>query len=296
MTLIAIACHGDRAEIATDHFTLLDYGRHTGTLPKVLTLSHLGAAVTVQGDQITYGELGFRLAMSADLTNFDSLVDHVAQILPDLWQSRWERTPETEPYDTTCYLVGHSHLSGRYEAFALPSAHDFERTDLTDDLFVFPAPLSEQPSSPTTSLQWRDLVGLVHAERSLDVLDTGRKVPTGGPVILTTIQPGSITQETILELPTSGPVFHQMMQGFNHPSSQLAPCPCGSEQPVIACHDNHDDLPCDCGSALTFAECCRVDPDTSDDDPCPCGRPLRAGDCCAPHLVDEHLASHPAHR
>lgn len=284
MTLIGITTGPDRAELVTDHFSLgANYGRHTGTVNKVHLVSHLDAAMTVQGDHTFFGNVSYAISQAAMIRTFDELVAQVAESLPDLWRGRWNGAkPPTEHHDSTCYLVGYSADAGRFSAYSFPSAHDFDCVDLTGDLFLFPAPYTEY-AQPTSLEEWAELAHLVYTERSLDRYLTGRRAPTGGRIVHTQLEVGTITQRTIAELPLAGPMFHHMMNGFNHPSSQLAPCYCGSGTASILCCDReHDDQPCECGSGSRFADCCRVDPSLSDDAPCPCLSGSVLADCCRP--------------
>ncbi len=284
MTLVAIACHADRAEIVTDSFTCSAFGRLTGNMAKVATLPHIDAALTVQGDYRFQASLAYEANAQPTVRDFDALVTWAADAAPDIWAHRWA-DDSAEPYDSTVYLAGYSTARHRFEAAALAAADGFRPVDLTGRTFVFPEPHSDAGPTPTTDDDWADLAARVHAECSLDIHDTGRKVPTGGRIILTRIERGLMVQRTLLAFPSDGPMFHQLMAGLNHPSAQLAPCACGSGLAYARCHLlEHAGEPCECGSGSAFGKCCAVDPLIEPSDPCPCLSGSTVAACCAPHL------------
>lgn len=284
MTLIAIACRGDHADIVTDSFTCTAFGRLTGNMAKVATLPHIDAALTVQGDYRLQASIAYEANAQLAVVDLDALVTWATGALPDIWAHRWADDP-AEPYDSTCYVVGYSPARDRFEAFAFPAADDFRPVDLTAGTFMFPEPYSDPGPAPASDDDWAELVGRIHAERSLDIGGTGRKVPTGGRVTLTRIERGLMTQRALLAFPSHGPMFHRLMEGFNHPSAQLAPCACGSGLTYARCHLLELAAePCECGSGSAFGECCAVDPLIEPSDPCPCLSGSTVGACCAPHL------------
>lgn len=285
MTLIAVAAHHDHAELVTDSFAMTNWGRYTSTLSKVQPLPHLDAAFTLQGDVEFFAAVAQVLAKPGRVRTFDELVAAATGLLDDCWTARWG---DADTYDCIAFLVGHSTSRGRFVAYAFHSAHDFGPVDVTDDLFIFPAPLrSSAPTKPGSDLEWVELVTTAHEDRALDVLDTGRKVPFGGRIIHTRVEIGSIHQRTIHTLAHDGPEFEEMMRGFLHPSSQHGPCVCGSGRAFIDCCLEGDEEPCRCGSGATFANCCKAPPPATRsgsrvgrNEPCPCSSGRKHKHCC----------------
>lgn len=258
MTLIAFNVKPSHVDIVTDTLTYDANGRTLGRGSKVHLLAHLDAAMLSQGS----GDLGnawsYALSSFTEDADFDGL-DALAQtLLPGVWEQ--VVVTQARISDSIVFHLGYSREHGQFKAYAYPSITGFQRTDVTDRLYVMPAPTSEDPTEPRMVKDWVTLAKRIRHERALAPITSGLKVFIGGDVVHTRLKVGEITQRKIHTFDDTGEEFCQMVAGTLHPLGQLGPCPCGSDTPMIDCHGLPPDGPCNCSSGKIFGECCRVSP------------------------------------
>lgn len=284
MTLIAIACKGDTAEILTDS---LSYTKNLGKLShtsKCLVLPHLDAALLSQGDSVFGIEAKAFLAQRSALPgSFDSLLADAPRLLRELYENLDGARPEMSP--PAVFLVGWSGAAERFQAHYLAVEDDFEPMPI-HGLHVMPAPITSRPTAlelnraraefvgqessnfwtewaalpelpvPETAEDWEELGYQAQSRALIDLVRT----LVGGRLFLTTLKRGSSTTTQLLEFDDPDD-FKRMVAGSQHPLAQGMPCHCGSDKTFLNCHlaehyaDGH---PCDCGSGDPFTECCQA--------------------------------------
>lgn len=297
MTMIAFATYGDRAEIITDSTSYRQNGTGLGRASKVLTIPHLDAAVTGQGD----GGFGVDaksavLQVANQVATFDDMIAELPRHLRALWATRRKEWPDAS--EAIVFVLGYSPRSGRFEAWMFATEQrDLEPIRVSAP-WVFPCPWSLKPSllevkrirgysrnaaerhgvpdkghllaqqwmtkpqmvAPGNVGEWVTLAAKVREERALE---GWADVYVAGDVFHTRLSRGEVTTRKIHTYNDEGPEFLKMISGTQHPVAQLMDCWCGSGIPSIDCH-LLDQLDRRCGcrtSGKTFRECCAVTDD-----------------------------------
>lgn len=298
MTLIAIACRGDRAEFITDTLSYSGGLRHLALSTKSVNIPHLDAAIIGQGDsEFTYQAEILLLKAAGIVASFDELIEAAPLCLQDIAGALHAATLE-HLTESTIFLVGYSTKRKKFDAYLMASEDGFQARRISG-LHVMPAPFSAKPSkleldrlirrsldgeevletelerlfkqwrsqprtpAPSGIKDWLRLAFTARTERSLQPF---LRTPVDGKVFLTRLSRGS--SETVLiveEFDPTGEDFQLMVAGTLHPSAQLGPCPCpdGPEGLTLleCCLVPHLDQPCECGSSRNLRDCCMIQPD-----------------------------------
>lgn len=292
MTLIAIACKGDTAEILYDSLAYTQNLGKIGHTSKCMVLPHLDAAILSQGDGVFGIEAKSVLAQSSALVDdLDQILAAAPEALRQLYADLASVRPEiTSP--STVFLVGWSGSANRFQAHYLAFEDQFEPTPI-DGLHVMPAPFTERPSAlelnrlkaayvgqegsnfwtgwaampepliPDTVDDW-ERVGERARDRAL--IEHCRTL-VGGRLFFTRLELGSSTTTELLEFDDPHE-FERIVRGSQHPIAQQMPCSCGSGKTFLDCclaEHYADGHPCDCGSGKSFVECCKALPTAPSD-------------------------------
>lgn len=288
MTLIAINCQQDSAQILTDTAAYTPNLRHLTARSKVFHLNHLDAAL-VAGGLPEFGAM-VRYVIDADarlsdVTTFDELVNVIPDVLPGVFAANAEgRAEEKSP--GVIMLVGYSERSGRFRAYEHGSDDDFQPIPL-EGTYLHPTPWHLRPSEreyrlllqayeelgahPDVVANIRDnwlaqpapdpaitpdaLADLARATR--EDRSMGGGIPIAGDLVHHTIRRGRVVTRTVWTFPSDGPDFARFVEGTDHPVAQAADCPCGSGRNILACCRAEDlSKPCRCHSGALFQDCC----------------------------------------
>lgn len=288
MTLIAITCQGDSAQILNDTAAYSSNLRHLTTTTKVHPITHLDAAVAF-GGRADFGPW-VRFAMDTDArlahVEFDELVEALPAVLPGLFAAYLQGNQPDDPTPGVVFLVGYSTEAGEFRAFQLTSGTDFEAAPL-HGTYLHPTPWNLRPSAEEYRLllfayerlgehpdviadirdHWLaqpapdpdiDQAGLIQLARyTREDRSMGGGIPIHGDLVHHTLRRGRMVSRKVHTFPATGPDFDRFIAGRDHPVAQLADCPCGSGRNILLCHRAGDvDKPCRCYSGALFKDCC----------------------------------------
>ncbi|MDT0201353.1 hypothetical protein [Nocardioides sp. AE5] len=291
MTLIAVACYGDHAEIVTDS---IQYSRNASVLghsTKTLAIHHLDSAVVTQGS-VEFGihAKTYLAVAGADCASLDELTDAAPEILRTLWDA----LQPTEPM-ATVLIVGWSPRAQAFRTTCFAAEDNFAPRP-AGDMFLIPTPWIYRPSDlewdrvrtswaeeddfekrvghdpsmllakwrsmpaltpPQGAEGWIDLAEVVRLHRALDGLE---KVLVAGNLFHTRLGRGCVTTRVVHQFKDQGEEFLKLVQGTSHPIAQALACGCGSGRPYGDCclMKYHADKPCSCLSGKRFEDCCKV--------------------------------------
>ncbi|WP_418277539.1 hypothetical protein ACNHYB_06195 [Isoptericola jiangsuensis] len=284
---------GDSATIATDTWAYTSSARELGITDKCHAFPHRRMAVATQGD-VTLGATWVATLDSLSASTYDVVNDEAPGHLRRIWAGL-----RHTPSDSLVLHVGWSDAAARFTTTVFNSRHDFVAEPLASDVFVHPTPVGyrsdehqrervEERGGDVVANAATDEARQIH-ERNLAMLlssdyeiptgldddalvgfaefvrdsrakmppSTGFKVLVGGSLYRTHLTRDGVSTARLHDFSDEDLV--SIMAGTMHPSSQMAPCSCGSDTPWIACHaapllaEN-----CDCGSGIAFADCCAL--------------------------------------
>lgn len=332
MTILCINTGTDQAELMNDGLGSHPNGRiiTVADEPRVALLPQVDGASASRGN----GDLGdvwnmLARELSGQTVDLDAMVEGVQNQLTRRLSVALQGAPNTTSRQQAAqffaYLVGYSPRAGRFKAYCASWLSDFAPVDISDEFHVCPAPPGTQPSEaervhcerrgqtvpppgrppepPATEAGWVDLAKRIHRGRSL-VVDISRRIPTGGPVWLTTLRHGQASQRKIHTFDNPAE-FRLMVHNTMHPLAQLDGCVCGSGRRLMDCCIPTD-APCNCGSDKLTRDCCLLDLNSAEaleafanypelahvgqpqrtvkagrNDPCPCGSGAKYKRCCS---------------
>jgi hypothetical protein len=278
VTLIAFHARKAGADILTDTLSYTPQAETVGVCTKVHLISHMDAAVAMQGTEAFSGRIVYWLKdICRDVDDFDGLVTYLPAILREAFELVQAERREHLALGVAVHeesvmlaLVGYSTAQQRFQGWVFASPDQFEPEEHTN-VFIYPAPLSCAPSryELTSGLlaiaadkrqpeankvkfaRWLDKPPALVPQTERDWVELGKaarydRALVDHRVLFKVLLGGDLFRTRLAVGEQTAKRIHR----FNDKGTEFAQLLAGLNNPISL------SLPCQCGSGRPYGDCC----------------------------------------